>query len=90
MSKNGLASDLTGRTEDDVKVLCAVTRLLNTLEGEDKVALESAIKKIKEDQGLGRAKVYSSNWLSGVLRKNGYNISSSTVSRHMKGSCGCG
>lgn len=89
MSKSGLASDLTGRSESDVRTACAVTRLLQSLEGDDKEALESAIKKIREDTASGRAKVYSSSWLSGVLRKNGYSISASTINRHMKGGCGC-
>jgi len=89
MSNNGLVSDLSGRGPDATKTSCGLTRLVNSLEGAERTSLENAITKIKEDRGLGRAKVYSSSWLAGVLRKNGYNISASTITRHIKGGCNC-
>ena len=52
-------------------------------------AVNKAEEEIKVDTGNGRAKTYSCSWLSEVLTKNGYPVSSSTISRHMNGRCGC-
>lgn len=89
MSKNELVADLNSRTPDYTKGVCGVTRLIQALEGDERSAVENALIKIQNDPGQGRSKVYSSSWLASVLRKNGHIISSSTISRHLKGGCRC-
>lgn len=89
MSKSGLVADLNMRGPEQTRSLCGVTRLVQSLEGEERASVENALNKIQTDSGQGRSKVYSCSWLSSVLRKNGHNISSSTIARHLKGACGC-
>jgi hypothetical protein len=57
---------------------------------DEKAAVEAAFDKVVHDSGAGRAKVYSFTWLANVLNDHGYSISSSTLSRHARGNCGCG
>lgn len=89
MSEGGLVDDLLTREPSSVKLDCSLTRLLLSLGDKERAAVESALDKIKSDTGAGRAKVYSYSWLSEVLKKNGYQISSSTIARHMTGKCSC-
>jgi hypothetical protein len=89
MSENGLVADLLLREPSSVKFTCSFTRILQSLDDKQKDAVNGALEKIKADNGVGRAKVYSYSWLAEVLKKNGYPISSSTIARHMTGKCGC-
>lgn len=68
---------------------CGVTKIKKQMDDEESVALDRAVELIREEVGSGRSKVYSSQWLTGVLRKHGYDISSSTVARHVAKRCRC-
>jgi hypothetical protein len=68
---------------------CGLTKIKSQMDTEEASALERAVEMIREDQGSGRSKVYSSEWLTGVLRKHGHDISSSTVARHVAKRCRC-
>ena len=68
---------------------CGLTKIKTQMNDEEANALERAVEMIREDQGSGRSKVYSSEWLTGVLRKHGHDISSSTVARHVAKRCRC-
>lgn len=89
MSEGGLVEDLLMREPANVKMQCGFTRIYNSLDEKEARAVDAALDRIKNDTGAGRARVYSYSWLSGVLRKNGYQISSSTIARHMTGRCNC-
>ena len=84
-----LVADLLSRKSDVVKTKCGLTRLREKMSPEEADALDRAIDLIKNDNKIGRAKVYSSQWLTTVLIKHGYQISSSTIARHITGRCNC-
>jgi len=86
---NGLIKDLMERHTGSMKQKCSYTRIKENLPADEAEAVENAEKAIKTDSGNGRAKIYSCTWLSEILTKNGYPVSSSTISRHMNGRCGC-
>ena len=85
-----LFDDLTSPVPADGKNDCGLTKIRQQMSQDEAQALERAVDMIREDAGSGRSKVYSSQWLTGVLRKHGYDISSSTVARHVAGRCRCG
>jgi len=89
MSEGGLVEDLLTREPASVKMQCGFTRIYNSLSAKEQTAIDSALERIENDTGAGRARVYSYSWLSEVLKKNGHQISSSTVARHMTKRCGC-
>jgi hypothetical protein len=87
--KANLITDLLSRKSDVVKTKCGLTRLREKMDEEETEALDRAVELIKNDNKLGRAKVYSSQWLTAVLNKHGHSISSSTITRHITGRCNC-
>lgn len=89
MAKDGLLIDLSTRSSEKVKSYCGLTRIMDSLGPEERTAIENALEKINTDIGVGRAKVYSAAWLAEVLRKNGFEISASTISRHLARRCRC-
>jgi hypothetical protein len=84
-----LVSDLLSRSVDEIKTKCGLTKLRESMSAEEAEALDKALDLIKGDNNSGRAKVYSSEWLTAVLNKHGYTISSSTISRHLSKRCSC-
>lgn len=68
---------------------CGLTKIQKQMNSEESQALDRAVEMIRNEAGSGRSKVYSSQWLTGVLRKHGYEISSSTVARHVAKRCRC-
>lgn len=84
-----LVTDLLSRKADVVKTKCGLTRLRESMNSEEAEALDRAVEMVKNDNKLGRAKVYSSQWLTAVLNKHGHSISSSTITRHITGRCNC-
>lgn len=84
-----LVTDLLSRKSDVVKTKCGLTRLREKMSPDEADALDRAVDLIKNDNKLGRAKVYSSQWLTAVLNKHGHSISSSTITRHITGRCNC-
>jgi hypothetical protein len=87
--KANLVTDLLSRKSDVIKTKCGLTRLREKMDEEEAEALDRAVELIKSDNKLGRAKVYSSQWLTAVLNKHGHPISSSTITRHITGRCNC-
>jgi hypothetical protein len=86
---NSLIADLNNIEKEVEKVKCKVGRILDHAIAEEKDALIKAVELIRESNDQGKNKVYSSVWLSKVLRKNGYPISVSTVQRHVNKECYC-
>jgi hypothetical protein len=84
-----LLEALQHRTKASIKQECAYGRLLTNLTDEEAEAVKTAFKMAKDDNGMGRAKVYSFEWLSSVLNAHGHSMSPSTLSRHARGNCGC-
>lgn len=68
---------------------CGLTKIRKQMSQEESQALDRAVELIRTETGSGRSKVYSSQWLAGVLRKHGYDLSSSTVARHVAKRCRC-
>jgi hypothetical protein len=86
---SSLFDDLTSPVPADGKTDCGLTKIRQQMNTDEAQALDRAVDMIREDAGSGRSKVYSSQWLTGVLRKHGYDISSSTVARHVAKRCRC-
>lgn len=84
-----LVSDLLERNSTNVRNDCGFSRLRTRMQEVELEALDRAVELIKLDNGSGKAKVYSCQWLTEVLNKHGYKISSSTISRHLSGRCSC-
>lgn len=84
-----LFDDLTSPVPAGLKNDCGLTKVRQQMDVEEGQALDRAIEMIRDDAGSGRSKVYSSQWLTGVLRKHGYDISASTVARHVAKRCRC-
>lgn len=88
-SGKSLLDDLSAPTSETVRSDCGLTKLRLQMSEDEAVALDKAVDMVRQDSGSGRSKVYSSQWLTGVLRKHGYDISASTVSRHVAKRCRC-
>lgn len=84
-----LVHDLTTRDSSETRTPCTFSVIQQAMTPEESEALNNAMTLIKEDRGVGRAKVYSYEWLSDVLTKHGHQISTSTIGRHARGKCGC-
>lgn len=84
-----LLDDLASPVSIGQKKDCGLTKIREHMGPDEAQALDRAVEMIRDDAGSGRSKVYSSQWLTGVLRKHGYDISSSTVARHVAKRCRC-
>jgi hypothetical protein len=84
-----LIDDLLSPSNTGPKNDCGLTKIKSQMDQEAAQALDRAVEMIRDDAGSGRSKVYSSQWLTGVLRKHGHDISSSTVARHVAKRCRC-
>lgn len=70
--------------------MCKVRVIMDNMSPERQESLEKHIERVRTDMGQGRSKSYSASWLTRILRKHGYNISVSTVQRHVNKECPCG
>lgn len=84
-----LLTDLLNPQKEQKRLTCKLGRMLATFPEETSEAVSKSIELIRTSQDQGKNKVYSSVWLSKVLRKNGYPISPSTVQRHVNKECSC-
>lgn len=89
MSKSNLVQDLLSRTTNSTKQKCGYTRIKESMTDEEQQALSNIEEAIQKETGNGRSRTFSGTWLSEVLKKNGHQISASTVLRHFNGRCGC-
>jgi hypothetical protein len=84
-----LVQEIQSRRPSDMKQRCRLTRIKETMTDEERESIEKAEEAIRLDNGNGRTKTFSAKWLSEVLSKCGYQISDSTIMRHINGRCGC-
>lgn len=84
-----LLQELERRNPSDMKQKCRLTRIKETMTPDERAGIEKAEESIRLDNGSGRTKTFSAKWLSGVLSNCGYQISDSTIMRHINGRCGC-
>jgi len=89
MDKSSLLTDLTDQSKETKHYPCKIGRLINSLEGDEREALVKAIELIRTSNLNGKNRSHSSVWLAKVLRKNGYQISVSTIQRHVNKECSC-
>lgn len=89
MSSNSLVDALKARTDAVNLAFCKFTQIREQLDEEEQSALDNAVDSIRSDAGMGKAKAYSASWLAKVLRNFGYNVSISTVQRHVNKECSC-
>lgn len=84
-----LVQEIQSRSPNDMKQKCRLTRIKEMMTDEERASIEKAEDSIRLDNGNGRTKTFSSKWLSEVLNRCGYQISDSTITRHINGRCGC-
>lgn len=84
-----LIQEIQSRSPSDMRQKCRLTRIKETMTDEERESIEKAEEAIRLDDGNGRTKTFSAKWLSEVLNKCGYQISDSTITRHINGRCGC-
>lgn len=84
-----LIQDLTERDPAEVSKPCGFSRLKEAVAPEEAEAIEAALERVRLDTRVGRAKVYSYEWLATVLKDHGHTISSSTIARHALRRCCC-
>jgi hypothetical protein len=68
---------------------CKFTQVFVQLDEEDQVTVAESIALIRNDTGMGKSKQYSTSWLTKILRSFGYDISMSSVQRHVNKECSC-
>lgn len=88
--KKSLYEDLMEPRVDAFQSQCKMFIIMSEMEEKDHEALTRAIDLVRNDRGQGRSKVYSSSWLTQILRKHGHSVSISTIQRHIIGVCPCG
>lgn len=71
------------------KYSCKFTQVFAQLDDEDQTTIAEAILKIRSDSGMGKSKQHSTSWLTKILRSFGYDISMSSVQRHVNKECSC-
>lgn len=84
-----LLQELGSRSPSDMKQKCRLTRIKEMMPPDEREGIEKAEEAIRLDNGNGRTKTFSAKWLSEVMSKCGYQISDSTIMRHINGRCGC-
>lgn len=89
MSDNSLIDALQSPNDPASSYSCKFTQVRNTLTDEEREALDKAVSGIRQDAGLGKAKKYSTSWLTKVLRSFGHDVSVSTIQRHVNKECSC-
>ena len=86
-----LADDLS-KEPASASQKCTVGILLAGFNKQDKQAFQQAVDKIRavpSDVRRSRGYPYTSTWLLGVLRTNGYTLSKESLRKHLNGECNC-
>lgn len=83
----GLLDDLLNEPPKPTE--CKIQLIFESVEEDERTALQQAVERVRLDERSGRAKIYSNQWLAKVLSDNGYDVSRSTVARHVKKECSC-
>jgi hypothetical protein len=89
-TKRSLYEDLMEPRTDSNTNQCKMAIIMSDMDDKDAEALNRAVELVRTDRGQGRSKVYSSSWITQILRKHGHSVSISTVQRHIIGVCPCG
>jgi len=89
LSKDSLIADLQNPLQNVKNAPCKLGRILLDVSDAEREQLDKSIETIRNDSAQAKNKVYSSVWLSKVLRSHGYGISVSTVQRHVNKECFC-
>lgn len=87
--KSSLKDDLEAPPTNYYGGLCKIQLIYENLDPDDQESLLRSVEKIRGDRGQGRSRAYSSTWLTKMLRKNGHDVSVSTVQRHVNKECPC-
>jgi hypothetical protein len=80
---SGLIDELENRALGPEKSPTRLETLLEQMSQEERSSVLKSLELIKNDTGLGKAKVYSCAWLSDVLSKHGYSVSRTTIRRYI-------
>jgi hypothetical protein len=87
--RSSLKDDLEAPPVNYYGGLCKMKIIYDSLDKEDQESFERSVERVRNDRGQGRSRAYSATWFTKVLRKNGHNISVSTVQRHVNKECPC-
>lgn len=87
--KRSLSEDLNAPPAPRVGGACKIRIIWEELDSEDRESLERAVDRVREDRGQGRSKAYSTIWLTKLLKSHGFDVSVSTVQRHVNKECAC-
>lgn len=87
--KSSLSADLESPPENYWGGMCKIKIIRDSIDADDQESLDRAVEKVRNDRGQGRSKAYSATWLTKMLRKNGHDVSVSTVQRHVNKECPC-
>lgn len=87
--KSSLLQDLLAPRDTATADSCRYTREMLKTTPEEQEALDRAIELVRADSNLGKSKTYSASWLTKVMKQNGYNVSLSTIQRHINKECCC-
>jgi hypothetical protein len=68
---------------------CKFTQVVKQLDEDDQVTITDSVEKIRNDSGMGKSKQYSTSWMTKILRSFGFDISMSSVQRHVNKECSC-
>ena len=87
--KSSLVEDLSTPREAITSTVCKFYRVKELMSEEEQSAVDRAVEMVRNDNGMGKGKVYSASWLTKVLKQHGYSVSISTIQRHVNGECCC-
>jgi len=87
--KRSLSEDLETPPQNIGGGICKIRIIWETVDEADRTAIEKAVERVRADRGQGRAKAYSTVWLTKMLRSHGHDVSTSTVLRHVNKECAC-
>jgi hypothetical protein len=80
---SGLIEELENRASGPEKGFMRFESLLEQMSEDERKSVIKSLDLIKNDTGMGKAKVYSCAWLADVLSKYGYSVSRTTIRRYI-------
>lgn len=90
----GIAEDVELRKEAATPKprKCKLALLVESLSPDDELAFKYAMERSLEEAAQQRPlneRIFTGQWLTDVLNKNGYRVSSTVVRDHLAGKCTC-
>jgi hypothetical protein len=89
MTSDSLLEALNKPDNGNYPATCKFSQIRENLSDDEKAALDKAVNGIRDEAGVGKAKTYSTAWLTKVLKNFGYSLSVSTTQRHVNKECSC-